>query len=100
MQIADAIKRFGISPSTTTLLLVRIGSPTKSGSESATQEDIEAYQQRLVDEMAELVDGDMVSLQELPNTSDWKAIKKVRNIDTRMERLEQTLNTIHTNLLC
>ncbi|GHJ88596.1 hypothetical protein NliqN6_4998 [Naganishia liquefaciens] len=75
--IADAIKRFGISPSTTSLLLVRIGSPTKSGSASATQEDVEAYQQTLVDEMAELVEGDMVSLHELSSMSDWKAIKKL-----------------------
>lgn len=88
-QIADAIKRFGISPSTTSLLLVRIGSPTKSESATATQEDIEAYQQTLVDEMAELVEGGMVSLQELPKTSDWKAIKKVRNAPG-MERLTES----------
>lgn len=83
------------------MLLVRIGSPTKSGSASATQEDIEAYQQTLVDEMAELVDGDMVPLQELPDTSDWKAIKKVRKIDARLEKLKQTLKTTTpTYLFC
>lgn len=80
-QIADAIKRFGISSSTTSLLLVRIGSPTGTDSE-ATQEKIDSYQQLLVDQMSELVEGDMVPLQELPSTSDWKAIKKVRGGET------------------
>ncbi|KAJ9118927.1 hypothetical protein QFC24_005892 [Naganishia onofrii] len=72
--IADAIKRFGISASTKTLLLVRIGSPTTEGS---SQESIDSYQQSLVDQMAELVEGDMVPLQELSQTTDWKAVKKL-----------------------
>lgn len=76
-QIADAIKRFGISPSTSSLLLVKIGSPTGTHGTRETQPEIDAYQQPLVDRMSELVEGDMVPLQELPRTSDWKAIKKV-----------------------
>ncbi|KAJ9097666.1 hypothetical protein QFC21_004703 [Naganishia friedmannii] len=77
--IADAIKRFGISATTKTLLLVRIGSPIGSDDSSAesSQESVDAYQQTLVDKMAELVEGDMVPLHELPETSDWKAIKKL-----------------------
>ncbi|KAJ9106678.1 hypothetical protein QFC20_004009 [Naganishia adeliensis] len=79
--IADAIKRFGISPSTSSLLLVKIGSPTGTHGTRETQPEIDAYQQSLVDRMSELVEGDMVPLQELPRTSDWKAIKKLYKLN-------------------
>ncbi|KAJ9123927.1 hypothetical protein QFC22_000718 [Naganishia vaughanmartiniae] len=78
--IADAIKRFGISGTTKTLLLVRIGSPSPTCDQPSvdpSQEVVDAYQQSLVDQMAELVDGELVSLQQLSQTTDWKAIKKL-----------------------
>jgi hypothetical protein len=93
-QIADAIKRFGISPTTTSLLLVRIGSPTRSNSASSTQEEIDIYQQGLVDQMSDLIEGDMVPLQELPSTSDWKAIKKVRTSATEIRAYDRADDSI------
>jgi EKC/KEOPS complex subunit CGI121/TPRKB len=77
-QIADAIKRFGISASTKTLLLVKIGRPAGAVGQE-TNGEVETYQQRLVDRMSDLVEGEMVPLSALPTTSDWKAIKKVRS---------------------
>lgn len=67
------------------MLLVKIGSPTGNYSTGETQREIDAYQQSLVDRMSELVEGDMVPLAELPRTSDWKAIKKVRLRDPEMQ---------------
>lgn len=88
-QINDALRKFGISPSTKRLILIRIGTPTgpTPSSSSAENNDLagdetfdarkERYEQELVDQMAEVVEGEMVSLDRLGEEADWKSLKKV-----------------------
>ncbi|KAI5455168.1 hypothetical protein NCC49_002437 [Naganishia albida] len=79
--IADAIKRFGISADTKTLLLVKIGSPTGANDGKTTPKHVDAYQQSLVDRISDLIEGEMVPLSDVPTTSDWKSIRKLYKLN-------------------
>lgn len=76
-QINDALRKFGISPSTRNLILVRVNKPTST---ERAQEDVE---QACVDEMSDLVQGDISSLDSLGGMADsqvdWKGLKKVQS---------------------
>lgn len=78
-QINEALRKFGISATTKNLLLVRIGSPSGSSSSDPTRASMAEHEQRLVDGMSDLVQGEMTSLSRLGEEDvDWKSLKKVR----------------------
>jgi hypothetical protein len=85
-QINEALRKFGISATTKNLILVRIGPPSSSSSAStstssppSSDEDAKAeHEQKLVDAMSDLVEGEMTSLSQLRESDvDWKGLKKV-----------------------
>jgi len=82
-QINEALRKFGISPTTKNLVLVQIGPPSNSGKEATTEDDRAEHEQRLVDGMSELVAGEISSLDRLGETDlDWKSLKKVSRATT------------------
>lgn len=64
-QITEAIRRYGISDSTTSLLVVRIDAG------AVPTEEMEARMKRVVD-------GELIPLSHLEEVTDWSTIKKVR----------------------
>jgi hypothetical protein len=82
-QINEALRKFGVSQTTKNLILVRIGPPSSSASakdNTPTEDEIVQHEQRLVDTMSELVNGEMTSLDHLGDSDlDWKGLKKVSN---------------------
>ncbi|TCD69193.1 hypothetical protein EIP91_008489 [Steccherinum ochraceum] len=63
--ITDAIRRYGVSDTTESLILVRIGA--QGGTSVETQ-------------MASIVKGDLSSLESLPDIADWTLIRKYHKI--------------------
>lgn len=63
-QITEAFRRYGVSANTSDLLLVSVDSPQLESS------DVE-------EKMRQVVKGDLVSLSDLGNVTDWSTIKKV-----------------------
>lgn len=76
-QITDAIKRFGVSSTTKRLVVVKITYAARAGERIATERANE--EQQFVDQMARLIEGQMVSLDVLEDDDavDWQRIKKV-----------------------
>ena len=61
-QISEAIRRYGVADTTSSLIVVRICSPT-----------LDNVEQR----MASVVLGELSSLAELASVTDWASVKKV-----------------------
>ncbi|KZT13190.1 CGI-121-domain-containing protein, partial [Laetiporus sulphureus 93-53] len=66
--ITEAIRRFGVSDSTTALLVIRIASP-------------EFAPERVLTSMQAVVSGSLVSITRLREITDWTAIKKYYRVD-------------------
>ncbi|KAF8655192.1 hypothetical protein AX16_003224 [Volvariella volvacea WC 439] len=66
--ITEALRRYGISPTSTSLLLIRIDGPAESPSAIQTH-------------MTKLVDGDLVPFEELSTLTDWATIKKYHKLN-------------------
>jgi len=66
LQITEAIRRYGVSDSTKSLLVVHVTS--KSHSSKAIEENIK-----------KVVDGTIVQFSELDVITDWDRVKKVRS---------------------
>lgn len=62
VQITEAIRRFGVSDTATSLFVVRVGGPGTS----------------IEDDMKAVVAGDVLPLADLPKLTDWATVKKVR----------------------
>lgn len=62
-QITEAIRRFGVSDTTTSLLVVRVGPPGETDTENS---------------MKAVVSGDLLPLTDLPMLTDWATVRKVR----------------------
>lgn len=92
-QINDALRKFGISPSTRNLILVRVNKPMST---ERAQEDVE---QACVDEMSDLVQGDISSLDSLGGMADsqvdWKGLKKVQS----SLRVRESVTMSHKSIL-
>ncbi|KAG7529522.1 hypothetical protein FFLO_05590 [Filobasidium floriforme] len=89
-QINEALRKFGISATTKNLILVRIGPPsscsttsTSTSSPPSSDEDAKAeHEQKLVDAMSDLVEGEMTSLSQLRESDvDWKGLKKLYKLN-------------------
>ncbi|KAH8083561.1 CGI-121-domain-containing protein [Filobasidium floriforme] len=89
-QINEALRKFGISATTKNLILVRIGPPSLSSITStstslplSSDEDAKAeHEQKLVDAMSDLVEGEMTSLSQLRESDvDWKGLKKLYKLN-------------------
>lgn len=63
-QITEAIRRYGVADATKSLIVVRICSP------DLDREDVKGQMQKVVE-------GTLVSLDELSDITDWASIKKV-----------------------
>lgn len=72
--MAEGLRRFGISPKSTNLLMVRIGPKLNSAAEK------EALQR----EMMTLSGGRLVTLDTLTTSLDVSAMKKVRAASTNL----------------
>ena len=66
-QISEAMRRYGISDTTTALFVVRISSPDVPGSE-------------IQEKMNAAVSGTLVPITTLKTVTDWASIKKVGNL--------------------
>ncbi|KAM5540629.1 hypothetical protein V8D89_005660 [Ganoderma adspersum] len=64
--ISEAIRRYGVSDSTTSLIVVRISSP-----------DLDDVQQR----MTSVVTGTLSPLSGLPEITDWSTVKKYHKLN-------------------
>lgn len=62
-QITEALRRFGVSDASRSLLVVSIGPP----SDASVVEKA----------MKEIVEGDLVPLENLKDITDWSSIRKV-----------------------
>lgn len=62
-QITEALRRFGVSDTSRSLLVVSIGPP----SDASVVEKA----------MKEIVEGDLVPLENLKDITDWSSIRKV-----------------------
>lgn len=65
LQITEALRRYGVSDSSTSLFVVRVASPDLPD---------------VPEKMHAVVNGTIVSLSDLSTLTDWAAIKKVSNI--------------------
>lgn len=72
-QITEAIRRYGVADATKSLIVVRICSP------DLDREDVKGQMQKVVE-------GTLVSLEELSNITDWASIKKVQNPQFNLSR--------------
>ncbi|CDZ98779.1 Cell growth regulatory protein CGR11 [Phaffia rhodozyma] len=71
--IAESLRSFGLSPKTTSLILVRIA-PPPTNSDPSTENSPGWIQEK----MRSLVDGDEVSLDQIgEGTVDWKVVEKL-----------------------
>ncbi|NXU58916.1 TPRKB protein, partial [Turnix velox] len=77
--ISDAFKKFGISDSDTAVLIVLVA----DGGKSASVEDI-----------ASLVEGQQVSLDELPQLTDIAKVKKLYKITPQEEKIGTLLDSV------
>jgi hypothetical protein len=64
IKITEAIRRYGVSDSTASLLVVRIDAGTLPANEIEVK-------------MKNIVDGDLVPFSDLDKVTDWSTIKKV-----------------------
>lgn len=62
-QITEALRRFGVSDTSRSLLVVSIGPPTDASVVEKAIKDV--------------VEGDLVPLENLKDITDWSAIRKV-----------------------
>lgn len=65
-QITEALRRFGVSDTSRSLLVVSIGPPSDASVVEKSMKDV--------------VEGDLVPLENLKDITDWSAIRKVRYI--------------------
>ncbi|KAK7683058.1 hypothetical protein QCA50_013730 [Cerrena zonata] len=70
--ISDAIRRYGVSPSTTSLIVVRIGPPSPPSTIQA--------------QMQEVVSGTLSPISELKNITDWAKVRKYHKIGQKMDK--------------
>lgn len=79
MQITDSLKHFGLSPSTTSLVLVHIAPSTLPTDDAAAQQ---RANEDVLRRMEAVVEGELVGLEALGRLSDGgtdeKALRKVR----------------------
>jgi hypothetical protein len=71
-QISEAIRRFGISATSTSLIMVRIGAEDRPPSTGRLDAD-----RCLADNMSELVQGEMMPCDLLSDSADWMRVTKV-----------------------
>ncbi|KAG8901426.1 hypothetical protein FRB99_005314 [Tulasnella sp. 403] len=88
--ITESIKRFGVSESSTTLIVVRIGNATPSEDESALRST-----EAVVKLIEEVVEGEWTSLDALPETTDWSLVQKYYKMQTDpiLAKFQQKGNT-------
>lgn len=63
-QITEALRRFGVSDTSVSLIVVRVGPQMDAGS--------------VEQQMKGVINGTLTSMEELSGVTDWSALKKVR----------------------
>jgi EKC/KEOPS complex subunit CGI121/TPRKB len=80
-QIGDSIRRFGVSDSSTRLVVVRVADSSKEDFSPTTVEAL----------MKSVVEGDLVKLSQLPEFCDRARLRKVDISTTALLRLTRTV---------